>query len=310
MQGGISFRPFRLVERETISSAGAECPVVLLRFALPARPDGSPSTLGFSQPTTHLKIRLPGSWLRARTFSIVSPADSPGGFSVAVKVHAGGRLSPWLASVPLGTSVHVTHTLTKRLAAPLDAPGRLLVALSFGIGVAELVVTVRRAVEAGQHVALAAAFRSAADVFFLRELCAVTRDAAAAAGGAAAAARRGSLTLHVLCSRDDPTEALEAAAAAELRAPPGSGSGDDGAAARCVALRRGRIDRPGLEQLLAHADRTRRGALGRDAPASDWSQAAALAVGSKAQARSAYALLESLGVRRRLLGRPILWGCW
>lgn len=308
MQGGLSFRPFRLVERETITSAGAEFPVVLLRFALPARPDGSPSTLGFSQPTTHVKIRLPGSWLRARTFSIVSPADSPGGFSIAAKVHPGGRLTPWLASVPLGTSVPVTRTLTKRLAAPLDAPGRLLVAVSFGIGVAELVVTVRRAVEAGQHVALAAAFRSSADVVFLRELCAVVREAAAEGGSATAG--RGSLTLHVLCSRDGPSEALAATAAAALEAPP-SGSGDRAAAADCVLLCRGRIDRPSLEALLAHADRIRTVASGRRSSlASDWPRAAALAVGSKAQARAAYELLAALGVRQRLLGRPVVWGCW
>jgi len=71
--------------------------------------------------------------------------------------------------------LYIAH-ITKRLAVPLTLPGRSLIAVSFGIGVAELVVTVRRAVKSGQHVAVAAAFRYSADVVFLSELCDVRRS--------------------------------------------------------------------------------------------------------------------------------------
>ena len=282
----MSFLPFRLVERKTLTSPGAECPVVLLSFALPPLPDGSPATLGLSQPTTHVKIRVPGSWFRARTFSIVSPADLPGVFSVAAKVHSDGRLTPWLASIPLGTAVSVTHTLTKRLASPLDnAPGHRLVLVSFGIGIAELVETARRAVHGGQQVAVVAAFRTSADVVFLRELCNVSLEA----GHYGA-----SLTLHILLSREEPSEALRACVAS-TRVVSG------------FELRRGRVDRASLERLLTHASEECRGG---PSAGNDWAHAAALAVGSKAQAREAYALLEGMGVTRKLLGRPIVWGCW
>ena len=41
-----------------------------------------------------------------------------------------------------------------------------------------------------------------------------------------------------------------------------------------------------------------------------WASAAALAVGSKVQAREAYALLRGVGVTQRLVGKAILWGFW
>lgn len=284
MQGGINFRPFRLIERNTISLPGAEFSVVLLRFALPRGRDSTEwPTLGLSQPTTHVKVRLPGAWIRARTFSIVSPADSPGYFSIAVKVHPDGRLSPWLASTPLGTPVYIAHTLTKRLAVPLTLPGRSLIAVSFGIGVAELVVTVRRAVESGQHVAVAAAFRYSADVVFLSELCNIVQSSRASPS-------MGSLTLHVLLSREEPSDALRSVVLSICSAP--------GAAAR-VELRRDRVTTASLRLLLEGSGSQ-----------FDRLSAASLAVGSKGQARETYALLNLLGIRQRLLGRPILWGCW
>ena len=301
MQGGINFRPFQLVERDLING-NADFPVFLLRFALPRLPDGSARSLGLSQPTTHVKIRLPGHWLRARTFSIVSDGDSPGGFSVAVKVHAGGRVPPWLASAPLGTDVYISHTLTKRLAAPLDGPdalGAKMVVITFGIGVAEVVHTVRRAVAAGQTVALLVAFRTCADVVFLRDLC-ETVVLASASGGS------GSLVLHVCVSRELPSAALESSISLALAGAPAS-------VASQVELAQGRINETSVRNLIAHASRVAK--LPMDGAADSvkgaaWSDSAVLAVGSKAQIRAAYALLGALGLERRLLGRPILWRCW
>jgi len=287
MRGGLSFRPFPLLAREVISRAGAQHEVVLLRFGLP-----QDAPLGVAQPTAHVKARLPGS--RARTYSIVSPAAARGYFCIAVKVRPPpeGTLSPLLAALAPGRDAALfARTLTKRLAAPLDgaaAAGRRLAVAVFGIGAAEAVHTVRCALRAGQTVALLVAARAAADLVFVRELCEAAAEAAEAAAAAAAggAAAPPPLRLRFLLSREPPPAALQQ----ELDALCG------GAAARCgVSVEQGRIDAAAVAAAVG---------------APEWADAAALAVGTKQQAREAYALLAAAGVRRRLLGRPILWGCW
>ena len=97
MRGGLSFRPFPLLSRDVISRPGATNEVVLLKFGLP-----HDAPLGASQPTAHVKARLPGS--RARTYSIVSPASARGYFCISVKVRPPpeGALSPRLAALAPG----------------------------------------------------------------------------------------------------------------------------------------------------------------------------------------------------------------
>ena len=283
MRGGFSFRPFPLLKREVISRPGASYDVVLLTFGLP-RDDAA---LGVSQPTTHVKARLPGS--RGRTYSIVSPASARGHFCISVKVRPPpeGALSPRLAALEPGDVALFARTLTKRLAAPLDgtpAAGRRLAVAVFGIGVAEAVITVRRALRAGQAVALLVAARASADLVFVRELCEAAAEAAAAA--AAAAGAPPPLRLRFLLSREPPPAAFSR----ELDELCG------GAAAACgVSAEQGRIDAASVAAAVG---------------APEWRDAAALAVGTKQQAREAYALLAAAGVRRKLLGKPVLWGCW
>eukprot|EP00004_Rigifila_ramosa_P016073 TRINITY_DN3778_c0_g1_i1.p1 TRINITY_DN3778_c0_g1~~TRINITY_DN3778_c0_g1_i1.p1 ORF type:complete len:293 (-),score=46.41 TRINITY_DN3778_c0_g1_i1:12-851(-) len=261
MRSGILFEPFLLVAREVISQEGAEFVVVRLRFALP----DPRATLGLTQPTTHVKVRIPTSLLpRARTFSITSPADAVGYFEICAKVHPGGRVTPWLAALPLNSPVRVAATLTKQLLAPLDAPGvagARLGLIVFGIGVAEVVLTARQALLAGQIVSLVYAMRHSADAVLLAELRAIAAELGAGADRFA---------LHVFVSREEPSAAISNG---------------------CRTARRGRIDTPSLGQIFGD-------------PA--WAQAPFLAVGSKAQVRTTYEMLESLGRMRRLLGRPQL----
>ena len=246
---------------------------------------------------------------RARTFSLVSPAHERGAFAIAVKVRPGGRASPRLAALRPGVdSAFFARTLTKRLAAPLGgvgARGARLALIVFGIGVTEVLLTAREALHAGQRVALLVAARAAADLVFVRELCEVAAEAAAAAaaaeadadgagagagGGASASAGPPIMQLRFLLSREAPPAAL----IAEFDLQCGGGAG---AAARCgVSAARGRVDAARVAE-----------AFGGGA----WRGAAALCVGTKAQAREAYALLAAeAGVTRRLLGRPVVWGCW
>ena len=279
MHGGISFSPFPLLSRECISRPGAEHSVWRLRFSCPC-------PLGLEQPTTHVKCRAPGALLRARTYSLTSEADADSFFEICVKLLPGGRVSPHLAALGVGDSAHFTHTLTRRLAAPLhgaDARGRHLALISFGIGVTELLLTARRAAHAGQAVSLLCAVRASADALFLRELCGLAADAEGRSAKAG-----GSFELHLLVSREEPSEELRADVAEALAA------GGAAAAAR-VCLRRGRVDEWEVARVFGDAR---------------WATAAALAVGSKVQAREAYALLRRVGVTQRLVGKAILWGFW
>jgi NAD(P)H-flavin reductase len=150
MRGGVVFRPYELQARELLSLPGADYEVVLLRFALRPEEGGARGVLGLSQPTTHVKVRVPGALLpRARTYSLVSDEDAVGYFAIAVKVLPGGRVSPYLCALPIGGTASFTHTLRRRLARPIDVPGRALVVVAFGIGIAECVRLVRRAADAG-----------------------------------------------------------------------------------------------------------------------------------------------------------------
>ena len=183
------------------------------------------------------------------------------------------------------------RTLTKRLAAPLDGPSALgarLALIAFGIGVVEVVYTARTALAAGQRVSLLVAVQRASDAVLLPELC---EAAAAAAAAASAAAPRCDPPFQValLLSREAPSEELQL----ELDGLCGGGAG---AARGCgVSVARGLVDQ---------------GRIGAAFGGADWGGGMAPAVGSRAQTREAYALLEAVGVLRRLLGLPILWGCW
>ena len=295
MRAGLSFSAFPLLSRELVSRPGAECAVLLLRFALPGG-----AALGVSQPCTHVKFRLDGLLPRARTFSLVSAAHERGAFAIAVKVRPGGRASPRLAALRPGVdSAHFARTLTKRLAAPLggaDARGARLALVVFGIGVTEVLLTAREALRAGQRVGLLVAARAAADLLFVRELCEAAAEAAAgadadAAAHTVAAAGAGAalppMRLRFLLSREEPPAAL----VAELD----DICGGPGAAARCgVSVARGRVDAASVAETFGGGA---------------WRGAASLCVGTKAQAREAYALLAAeAGAVRRLLGRPMLCG--
>ena len=291
MRGGISFAPFPLLSREVVSRSGAEFEVLLLRFGLDAG-----ASLGFSQPTTHVKVRIEGSLLpRARTFSLVSDAGERGSFSICIKVRPAGRLTPWLAALRPGTdSARFARTLTKRLNFPIDedgdgARGRRLSIVVFGIGVTEVLLTVRRALRAGQIVSLLFAARRSADLVFVRELCEAASSFggnAIAGAGAECAPDIAPLRLRFLLSREEPPPAF----LAELDDLCGGSAADCG-----VIAARGRIDAATVGEAFESAE---------------WADAAALAVGTKRQARDAYALLAAAGVTKRLLGKPIVWGCW
>ena len=298
MRGGVAFRPYALLSREVISQPGASHEVVLLRFAVDgAYEPGGARRLGFTQPTVHVKVRVPAGRLpRARTFSLVSDADADGFFAIAVKVIPGGRVSPYLRDLPVGAPALFSRTMTKRLARPLDdAPvGAALVAVAFGIGVAECVLTVRRAVQGGQRVLLIYAVRTSVDTVFLEALCALAAQHPPPPSSPTTAddyqvQAAGSFELCVLVSREEPSDALRAQLGAASKA---------GAAARAL---RGRVEPDVLAGLLA-------------GPA--WSSArtanldAVFAIGSRAQQRAAYHMLAHLGFRHRLLGPPLPWGCW
>jgi len=286
MRAGLSFSAFPLLSRELVSRPGAECAVLLLRFALPGG-----AALGVSQPCTHVKFRLDGLLPRARTFSLVSAAHERGAFAIAVKVRPGGRASPRLAALRPGVdSALFARTLTKRLAAPLggaDARGARLALIVFGVGVTEVLLTAREALRAGQRVGLLVAARAAADLLFVRELCEAAAEAAASAVADAAAGAGAALQLRFLLSREEPSAAL----VAELD----DICGGPGAAARCgVSVARGRVNAASVAETFGGGK---------------WRGAATLCVGTKAQAREAYALLAAeAGAVRRLLGRPMLCG--
>jgi NAD(P)H-flavin reductase len=286
MRGGVVFRPYELQARELLSLPGADYEVVLLRFALRPEEGGARGVLGLSQPTTHVKVRVPGALLpRARTYSLVSDEDAVGYFAIAVKVLPGGRVSPYLCALPIGGTASFTHTLRRRLARPIDVPGRALVVVAFGIGIAECVRLVRRAADAGQHVAVVYAVRTARDPVFLPELC------------AAVACHPARVSLCIRIAHEDPNPALADAVCAALA----KGATHTASPGTPVTVERGRVDALLLSRVLA-------------APV--WSAAraartdAVFAVGSRTQARAAYVLLAELNFRRRLLGGSVLWGCW
>jgi len=279
MERWLKFRPYPLEARRTISLPGARYEVVLLRFRGP---------LGLTQPTTHVKVRVPDTWLPiARTYSVVSPADADGYFEIAVKVLPGGRASPFLQALPLGAPALFARTHTKRLLAPLDVPGRHLALVAFGIGVAECVLTARRAAAAGQHVGLVYALATSLDAVYLEELAAL---AAEYPPGADDAGQWGCFALTVLVSREEPADVLRALVAKAAEA----GCGRPPA----LHLRRGRVDAASLADAFgapAWQDAARAG------------RCAAMVVGSRAQRRSTSALLSALGLSQPLLGAPILW---
>lgn len=262
---------------------------MLLRFGLPAG-----NCLGVSQPTTHVKARLPNSCIpRARTYSLVTSAEEIGSFAIAVKIRPGRGLTPLLAALRPGEdSWPFARTLTKSLAAPLDgsdARGRCLVVVAFGVGVTEVVLTVRRALHAGQKVVLLIAERTSADVVFLPQLCAMASQAATKAVSSSSHNPECLLRLTIHFSRESPTAAFTA----ELDSLCGGGSGT---AASCgVSAVHGRIDSAAVAKAVDDVD---------------LAAATAFAVGSKPQMLQAYALLATAGIHQRLLGRPRLWGCW
>jgi len=278
MERWLKFRPYPLEARRTISLPGARYEVVLLRFR---------GLLGLTQPTTHVKVRVPDTWLPlARTYSVVSPADADGYFEIAVKVLPGGRASPFLQALPLGANGLFARTHTKQLLAPLDVPGRHLALVAFGIGVTECVLTARRAAAAGQHVGLVYALATSLDAVYLEELAALAAEYPPGAD----AAGQGSFALTVLVSREEPADVLRTLVAKAVE----SGRGP----AAALHLRRGRVDTASLADAFgapAWRDATRAG------------YCAVMVVGNRSQRRSTSAQLSALGLSQPLLGAPILW---
>ncbi|KAJ3369926.1 Cytochrome b5 reductase 4 [Kappamyces sp. JEL0680] len=148
MRGGILFQPFQVSSVSCLLQAEADdeySEVLEIVFALPH--DGS---LGFGQPGTHIKIRRPDSLVRARTYSLTSPAAQKGYFSVVVKVYRGGQMSQnYLGRLVAGDTMYVAKTLTKPT---LDASKVGLVC--FGIGITEMVLTAEELLRQGRQVIL------------------------------------------------------------------------------------------------------------------------------------------------------------
>lgn len=276
------------------------------------------------------------------------------GFHITVKIIPGGRVSSWLAAQPIGSLIPITKTLTKRLAAPLSssgAAGRHLGLICYGIGVTECILTAKWALEAGQAVKLVYAIRAAADMLFVKELCALAAAYPTAAGnhGLDAGQNRGRFELHLLLSREEPSPAFTSSlreTVGDSEVEPGNGavvvvgnfensapavpstmtlaaaesvdrhepsvvksygtnepSLKPAGIASNVHVRRGRVDEAQLDSIFtADASESR---LWRNDNIS-----AFMVVGSKIQKRSTYALLRKLGMKKQLLGRPVLWGCW
>lgn len=287
------FTPCRLVASELLTPDDASAPVTRLTFALPA----GYGALGLEQPTVHVKARGPDGG-KPRTYSLTSEAQQRGRFQICVKRYDGGRMSTYLTSLQPGAEVPFARTLTKRLLAPLVGPearGRRLGLVAFGVGITECVLTARRAVDAGQHVVLLCAYRVAADVLFMRELCAL---------GAAAAASSGSFQLHLLLSREDVTGERAKPLLARLAAAAGCEGGELPA---CVRVASGRVDAERLRAVFAswlqRVAATATGAKDAEAPMVAAAPPAFMAVGSKAQRKEAYRLLSGLGLHGRLLSR-------
>jgi hypothetical protein len=187
----------------------------------------------------------------------------------------------------VGEAAPFARTLTKRLLAPLGgegAQGRRRGLVCFGVGSTECFGTAQRAAQSGQHVVMVCAYRHGADVLFLGELCAL-----AAQPGA------GRFELHVLLSREAPDGQLLARVSSALAAAGVA----DGALPASIHLRQGRVDAAQLRGVFSPwLSSGKDGAASPPAPAF-------LAVGSKAQQREAHRLLHGLGLRGRLLGRPV-----
>eukprot|EP01065_Artemidia_motanka_P024702 TRINITY_DN295_c0_g1_i3.p1 TRINITY_DN295_c0_g1~~TRINITY_DN295_c0_g1_i3.p1 ORF type:complete len:306 (+),score=85.38 TRINITY_DN295_c0_g1_i3:63-920(+) len=172
------YRPCTLLEREVLTDADSERgipEVQRLRFSLPS---GYTGTLGYTQPLVHVKVRRPDSWFRARTYSLTSPANTPGAFELTVKIYPGTGVSAHLGSLPIGEQAHVARTLTKRLAIPgppgvgdeLPAsptvPKMNVGIIAFGVGITECVITAEDMLRAGHTVRLLYGNRHESQVLF------------------------------------------------------------------------------------------------------------------------------------------------
>lgn len=214
---------------------------------------------------------------------------------------AGGVMSPYLAEqMPLGWSVDFDLSKARQFTAPFegaDAAGRNLLLVAFGIGIADLVYTARRAADAGQNVSLVYATRCAADAVLVPEMIELAHkyapqvvsgasDGSPAEGSQAeqesshgtlkllsapvspAPAKRGSITTYILLSREDPSPVFLAGL------PPG------------IIVKHARVDDESLAEVTNGWDRD---------------MSTVHAVGGKVQKKSTMRSLEDLGFTHKLL---------
>jgi len=173
MRGGISFRPFRVVDNQVLVSAEPLRDIEEVRLITIALVDPD-EILGFGQPSTNVKISPTGG-AKGHTYSICSDPSMRGAFQIGFKVYPGGRVSGHLAGLRAGQQVFASRTLTKPMINLPDCSSVGLIA--FGIGITEMLHTARRAfTEGASRVTLLWANRYAEQVCFTKELKALIHD--------------------------------------------------------------------------------------------------------------------------------------
>ncbi|CAK4084677.1 unnamed protein product [Aphanomyces euteiches] len=168
MQRGLGFLPYALVEKTVLVDGDGMDPyksIVQLTFSL-----GSPeATLGVGQPCTHLRIRLPDSWVLSKSYSIVSRPDERGVFRVVIKVYRGGLMSEYFDRLAINDSIYASKSLTKVL-----KPASHVGLIAFGIGITEMPVTAETLLAQGsQQVTLIHCIRYEREALFTADITAL-----------------------------------------------------------------------------------------------------------------------------------------
>lgn len=164
MLSGVRHRPFPLVEKEVLTESTEQSPgLIRLTFGL-STPE---ETLGFGQPSTAVKVRPPGSWLRSRPYSVCSSPSRAGSFQLLVKLYRGGRVSGHLNTLQIGQAAWFAKTRTKPMAEGVRKAGLI----AFGVGISDCIHTARTLLEGGaEGVTLLYCVRYAAEAVLRNEI--------------------------------------------------------------------------------------------------------------------------------------------
>ena len=150
--------------------ATADSPgLVRLTFGLPTADE----ILGFGQPSTAVKVRAPGAWVRSRPYSISSGPALQGSFQLLIKLYPGGRVSGHLGSLAVGQSGWFAKTRSKPLAEGVRKAGLI----AYGVGISDCIHTSRTLLESGtEQVTLLHCVRFLAEAVLRDEMDALQKD--------------------------------------------------------------------------------------------------------------------------------------